>query len=37
MQIDLREIYAAFLENWLAIDAKTVLGSAFNKAPIFRT
>jgi uncharacterized protein (DUF1501 family) len=36
-QIDLREIYAAILEDWLDVDAATVLGGTSNKATIFRS
>jgi uncharacterized protein (DUF1501 family) len=36
-KIDLREIYAAVLESWLNIDAKSVLGGPFKNAPIFRS
>jgi uncharacterized protein (DUF1501 family) len=36
-QIDLREIYAAILEDWLDLDAATVLGGTFHKAAIFRS
>jgi uncharacterized protein (DUF1501 family) len=34
---DLREIYAAILENWLGVDAAGVLDGAFANAPIFRS
>jgi uncharacterized protein (DUF1501 family) len=36
MSTDLREIYAAILENWLGVEATRVLGGAFPKAPIFQ-
>jgi uncharacterized protein (DUF1501 family) len=37
MTTDLRDIYAAILEDWLGVDAASVLDGAFSKAPIFRT
>jgi uncharacterized protein (DUF1501 family) len=36
MTTDLREIYAAILEDWLGVDAASVLDGAFAKARIFR-
>jgi uncharacterized protein (DUF1501 family) len=36
MGIDLREIYAAIVEDWLALDAREVLSGSFAKTPIFR-
>jgi uncharacterized protein (DUF1501 family) len=36
-QIDLREIYAAILDEWLGIDSTAVLGQSFTKTPLFRS
>jgi uncharacterized protein (DUF1501 family) len=35
MTIDLREIYAAILEDWLDLDTSSVLNGSFAKTPIF--
>jgi hypothetical protein len=38
MQYDFRQLYTSVMQDWLCLspdDAKTVLGSAFNKLPIF--
>jgi uncharacterized protein (DUF1501 family) len=37
MSVDLREVYATILENWLGIDSKTVLGGPFARAKVLRT
>jgi uncharacterized protein (DUF1501 family) len=37
MSTDLREIYAAILEDWLGVDAASVLEGIFAKAPIVRS
>jgi uncharacterized protein (DUF1501 family) len=37
MAIDMREIYAAILEDWLAIDPKTVLQGSFPKTNVVRS
>jgi uncharacterized protein (DUF1501 family) len=37
MTTDLREIYAAILEDWLGVDAASVLDGAFAKATIFQS
>jgi uncharacterized protein (DUF1501 family) len=37
MTIDLREIYAAILEDWLGVGSSSVLAGSFAKTPIFRT
>jgi uncharacterized protein (DUF1501 family) len=37
MNVDLREVYAAILEDWLGLHASNVLGGGFTKAKIFRT
>jgi uncharacterized protein (DUF1501 family) len=36
MSVDLREIYAAILEDWLGIDASDVLDGEFNKTRILK-
>jgi uncharacterized protein (DUF1501 family) len=36
MSIDLREVYAAILEDWLAADSKEVLGGSFTKKAVVR-
>jgi uncharacterized protein (DUF1501 family) len=33
--IDFRSVYAAVLDNWLGVDAKTVLGAEFKPAEVF--
>ena len=37
MNVDMREIYAAVLEDWLGVDAASVLGGEFAKAKLFQT
>jgi uncharacterized protein (DUF1501 family) len=37
MSTDLREIYAAILEDWIGVDAAKVLDSEFAKAPILQS
>jgi uncharacterized protein (DUF1501 family) len=37
MKIDLREIYAAILDDWLNVDSSKVLGNSFPKAKVVRT
>ena len=34
MQIDFRQVYAALLDGWLAIDSKEILGASFDKPAI---
>ncbi len=34
MQLDFRQVYAAILDDWLAIDPKTVLGESFEKPSV---
>jgi uncharacterized protein (DUF1501 family) len=34
--VDLRDVYAALLEDWLEVDAKSVLGGSFRKANVLR-
>jgi uncharacterized protein (DUF1501 family) len=36
MNVDMREIYAAVLEDWLGVNAATVLGGSFVKTKLFR-
>ena len=31
MQLDFRQVYAAILEDWLAIESKDILGGSFVK------
>ncbi len=33
---DFRQVYATILEQWLGLDDKTVLGSKYDKLPLFR-
>ncbi len=35
--LDFRRIYAAILEDWLGLPAKTALGGTFERLPLFRT
>jgi uncharacterized protein (DUF1501 family) len=35
-QIDMRQVYAAILEDWLDVDASAVLAGTFSKLPILR-
>jgi uncharacterized protein (DUF1501 family) len=35
--LDFRRIYAAVLEDWLGLSAKTALGGTFERLPLFRT
>jgi uncharacterized protein (DUF1501 family) len=35
MNVDMREIYAAVLEDWLGVDAASVLGGTFAKTELF--
>ena len=37
MNVDMREIYAAVLEDWLGVDATSVLEGQFAKAKLFQT
>jgi uncharacterized protein (DUF1501 family) len=37
MNVDMREIYAAVLEDWLSMNAATVLGGSFAKTKLFET
>jgi uncharacterized protein (DUF1501 family) len=37
MNVDMREIYTAVLEDWLGVDAASVLGGSFAKAKLFET
>jgi uncharacterized protein (DUF1501 family) len=37
MKIDLREVYAAILDNWLGIDSTAVLGRRFTKLGLFKS
>ena len=32
---DFRQVYAAVLDKWLGVDAKTVLGAEFKPAEVF--
>jgi len=34
--VDFRQVYASVLEKWLTADARRILGSKFDPAPIFR-
>ena len=34
--VDFRQVYASVLEKWLTADARQILGSKFDPAPIFR-
>jgi uncharacterized protein (DUF1501 family) len=36
MSVDMREIYAAILEDWLDVKSADVLGGSFSKAAVFR-
>jgi uncharacterized protein (DUF1501 family) len=36
MSVDFRRVYAAVLEDWLGLPAKTALGGAFETLPLFR-
>ena len=35
--IDFRRVYATVLEEWLGLPSNKVLGSTFDKLPLFRT
>ena len=37
MNVDLRSIYAALLDDWLGVDSSTVLGKSFPKTKVLRT
>jgi uncharacterized protein (DUF1501 family) len=37
MNIDLRSIYAALLDDWLGVDSSKVLGKSFSKAKVLRS
>ena len=37
MKIDLRQIYAAILDDWLNVDSSAVLGNPFPKAKVLKT
>lgn len=36
MQIDFRSVYATFLDDWLRIDSKKVLGDTFKRLPLIK-
>jgi len=35
--IDFRQVYSTVLEQWLGLPSNNVLGSAFEKLPLFKT
>jgi len=37
MNVDLRSIYAALLDDWLGVDSSKVLAKSFPKAKVLRT
>jgi uncharacterized protein (DUF1501 family) len=36
MNIDMREVYAAVLEDWLGVASASILGGPFQKARLFQ-